>query len=155
MHPVLGYSKMHKGIDFGVGYGTPIMAAGDGVVDQANYFGSYGNYVKIRHNKDFSTAYAHMSKFAKNIKKGASVRQGQVIGYVGSTGRSTGAHCHFEVIKDGSQVNPSKMTVMANNQLSGKQLTQFKSTIIQRRMQFAAITDGTPKVASNNINSAQ
>ncbi len=96
-HPLLGYSKLHKGVDFGAPIGTPIYAAGDGKVVKIGVYGGYGNYVQIKHSNEFSTAYAHISRFAKNVSNGVRVKQGQVIAYVGSTGRSTGPHLHFEV----------------------------------------------------------
>lgn len=105
-HPVLGYSKMHKGIDFAASRGTPIYAAGDGVIERASRFGAYGNYVRIRHNSDYTTAYAHMKSFAKGIYPGKRVRQGETIGYVGTTGRSTGPHLHYEVQYRNKHVNP-------------------------------------------------
>src|SRR3990167_8119524 len=109
-HPILGYTKMHKGVDFAAPKGTPIMAAGDGVVERCSPYSSYGNYICIRHNGNTKTAYAHLSRYAKGMNKGTKVRQGQVIGYVGTTGRTTGAHLHFEVIQNGKQVNPKKIT---------------------------------------------
>tara|TARA_Y100001958_G_scaffold158126_1_gene155102 strand:- start:553 stop:1854 length:1302 start_codon:yes stop_codon:yes gene_type:complete len=104
-HPIDGYNKMHRGTDFAAPEGTPIMASGDGVVIKASWCGGGGNCVKIRHNSSYSTVYAHMSKFAKNIKKGKRVKQGQIIGYVGSTGKSTGPHLHYEVIHNGTRIN--------------------------------------------------
>ena len=105
-HPVLGYTKMHRGIDFAAPTGTPIYAAGDGVVLKKYYSSTYGNYISIRHTGTYTTAYAHLSRFRSGLRKGSSVKQGQVIGYVGSTGRSTGPHLHYEVIKNGVQINP-------------------------------------------------
>jgi len=105
-HPVLGYSRLHKGTDFAAPRGTPIYAAGDGVVESAGRNGAYGKYVRIRHNSTYKTAYAHMKRIAKGMRRGKRVRQGQVIGYVGSTGRSTGPHLHYEVLRGGRQVNP-------------------------------------------------
>jgi len=96
-HPILGYNKMHQGIDFGVGTGTPVLAAGDGVVVEARRWGGYGNWVRIRHSGGYETGYAHLSRFGKGLKPGMRVSQGQVIGYVGSTGASTGPHLHFTV----------------------------------------------------------
>ncbi len=108
-HPVLGYSRLHKGTDFAAPRGTPIYAAGDGVVESAGRNGAYGKYVRIRHNSTYKTAYAHMRRIAKGMRRGKRVRQGQVIGYVGSTGRSTGPHLHYEVLRGGRQVNPLKI----------------------------------------------
>jgi murein DD-endopeptidase MepM/ murein hydrolase activator NlpD len=127
MHPVLGYSKMHKGIDFGAPTGTPIYAAGSGTVVSVEKSKSYGNYVRIRHTGDYQTAYAHMSKFAKGISKGDKVKQGQVIGYVGATGRATGPHLHYEIMIAGKQVNPGKVKTTAANKLAGKQLKAFQA----------------------------
>ena len=103
-HPILGYNKMHQGTDFAAPMGTPIMASGDGQILKAGWCGGGGNCVKIRHNSTYSTVYAHMSKFARGIKKGKRVKQGQIIGYVGSTGMSTGPHLHYEVIKNGKKI---------------------------------------------------
>ncbi len=124
-HPVLGYSKMHRGIDFAAPRGTPIFAAGDGTVESAGRNGSYGKYVRIRHNSTYKTAYAHMSRYGKGIRKGTRVRQGQVIGYVGSTGRSTGPHLHYEVMVNGRQVSPRKVKLPSGEKLKGKDLEAF------------------------------
>jgi murein DD-endopeptidase MepM/ murein hydrolase activator NlpD len=131
-HPILGYTRLHSGVDFAAGYGTPIKAAGNGVIDKAGRFGSYGKYVRIRHANGFGTAYAHMSRFASGIKAGKRIRQGQVIGYVGSTGRSTGPHLHYEVMVKGKQVNPMTVRMPTGRRLSDKMLTAFnreKATI--------------------------
>ncbi len=124
-HPVLGYSKMHKGVDFAAPTGTPIYAAGDGVIQRANRFSSYGNYIRIRHNGTYDTAYAHLNGFAKGIKAGVRVRQGDVIGYVGTTGRSTGAHLHYEVLANGVQTNPSSIKLPSGENLAGAELDKF------------------------------
>lgn len=108
-HPILGYHKMHRGVDFAAPTGTPVLAAGDGIVEYVGRRGTYGNYVRIKHSNGFKTAYAHLSRFASDVKKGDRVMQGEVIAYVGSTGRSTGPHLHFEVIKHDKQVNPRKV----------------------------------------------
>jgi len=129
MHPVLGFSKMHKGVDFGAPTGTPIFAAGNGTVVEIGRKGSYGNYIRVRHNGEYQTAYAHMSKFAKGVKKGDKVKQGQVIGYVGATGRVTGPHLHYEILVAGVQVNPGKVKTVASNKLSGKQLKAFQAQV--------------------------
>ena len=104
-HPIDGFNKMHKGTDFAAPLGTPIMASGDGIITKSGWCGGGGNCVKIKHNSTYQTVYAHMSKFASGIKKGIRVKQGQVIGFVGSTGKSTGPHLHYEVIVDGKRVN--------------------------------------------------
>ncbi len=124
-HPISGYTKAHKGVDFGARRGTPVMAAGDGVIMRANRFSTYGNYVRIKHANGYETAYAHLNGFAKGIRKGKRVRQGQIIAYVGSTGRSTGPHLHYEVLRRGKQVNPLKLKVADGKKLSGKSLDSF------------------------------
>jgi murein DD-endopeptidase MepM/ murein hydrolase activator NlpD len=125
-HPILGYSKMHKGVDFAAATGTPILASGSGTVEFAGKKGGYGNFIKIRHNGQYQTAYAHLSRFAKGIGKGGKVKQGQVIGYVGSTGRATGPHLHYEVIVDGKTMNPMKLK-FAGRKLDKKELHQFEA----------------------------
>ncbi|WP_431859832.1 M23 family metallopeptidase [Azospirillum sp.] len=129
MHPILGYSKMHKGVDFGAPTGTPIYAAGNGVVEEIGPHGAYGNYVRIRHNTDVTTAYAHMSRFAKGVRRGGRVEQGDVIGYVGATGRVTGAHLHYEVLKKGQQVNPKAADLPTGEKLAGRDLQAFEQTV--------------------------
>ncbi|MBB4658940.1 M23 family metallopeptidase [Parvularcula dongshanensis] len=126
-HPISGYTKQHKGVDFGAHSGTPIMAAGDGIVEQAGPFGTYGNYVRIRHQNGYETAYAHMSGFAPGMRAGARVRQGDVIGYVGTTGRSTGPHLHYEVTKDKVALNPMTLEVANGRQLDGERLEAFEA----------------------------
>jgi murein DD-endopeptidase MepM/ murein hydrolase activator NlpD len=125
-HPILGYSKMHKGTDFSAPRGTPILAAGNGTIVYRGRRGGYGNYVKIKHNSEYSTAYAHASKFSRKFRKGSRVKQGDIIAYVGSTGRSTGPHLHFEVLRRGKQINPSKVKATSGIKLSGNGLSQFK-----------------------------
>ncbi len=125
-HPVLGYTKMHKGTDFAAPRGTPIYAGGSGRIEKAERYGGYGNYIRIRHSDTWSTAYAHMHNFAKGIKPGKRVRQGQVIGYVGTTGRSTGNHLHYEVLKNDKQVNPLKMKQPSLAKLDGAELKAFE-----------------------------
>ncbi len=125
-HPVLGYTKMHKGVDFAAPRGTPIYAAGDGVIEKRLRWGSFGNYIRIRHGDGFSTAYAHMNSFAKGYGVGSRVKQGAVIGYVGTTGRSTGPHLHYEVMKNGAQVNPMKVRFPASKALEGESLEKFQ-----------------------------
>ena len=124
-HPILGYTKMHSGIDFAAPYGTPIKAAGDGVIQKIGRVGAYGKYIRIRHANGYETAYAHMSRFSKGLKNGSRVRQNQVIGYVGSTGRSTGAHLHYEVLVKGKQVDPMKLRMPTGRQLEGEILNAF------------------------------
>ncbi|MGI9413458.1 MAG: M23 family metallopeptidase [Hyphomicrobiales bacterium] len=124
-HPILGYTKMHSGIDFAAPYGTPIKAAGDGVIKKIGRVGAYGKYIRIRHANGYETAYAHMSRFSKGLVAGSRVRQNQVIGYVGSTGRSTGAHLHYEVLVKGKQVDPMKLRMPTGRQLDGDILNAF------------------------------
>ncbi len=124
-HPILGYSRMHRGTDFAAPTGTPILAAGDGTIERAGPFSSFGNYVRIRHANGYETAYAHMSRFARGMRAGARVRQGQIIGYVGTTGRSTGPHLHYEVLRRGQQVNPMSSRVANGRNLTGRALELF------------------------------
>lgn len=128
-HPILGFSKMHKGMDFGAPTGTPIFAAGRGVVEQVGPHGGYGNYIRIRHNTQISTAYAHMSRIAKGVKRGGRIEQGDIIGYVGTTGRSTGPHLHYEVLKAGQQVNPKSVDLPTGEKLEGRELQAFEQTV--------------------------
>ena len=119
LHPVLGYSKMHRGIDFALPRGAPVRAVADGVVVEAGRRGAYGNYVRIRHDARTETAYAHLSAFAEALRQGARVLRGQPIGMVGSTGRSTGAHLHYEVLVDGRQVDPRTAEPPSDNGRGG------------------------------------
>lgn len=128
-HPILKRHKIHWGVDYAAPKGTAIYAAGDGVVQVAKYNGSYGNYIKIRHNSEFSTAYGHMQRFAKGIRPGVRVKQGQIIAYVGSTGRSTGPHLHYEVIQNGRRVNPRTIRAATGENLSGNNLKNFKKMV--------------------------
>ena len=125
-HPILGFTKMHTGTDFAAPTGTPIMASGDGIVTRAQWCGGGGNCVKIKHNSVYQTVYAHMSKFGRGIKKGARVKQGQIIGYVGSTGLSTGPHLHYEVIENGRKINSQKLKLPSGKTLKGKQRKEFE-----------------------------
>ncbi len=127
-HPILGYSKLHAGVDFAAPKGTPIYAAGDGTIKMASRYGGYGNYVSIRHANGYETAYAHMNGYARGIRTGVRVRQGQVIGYVGTTGRSTGPHLHYEIHIAGKKVNPLGLKLATGVKLTGKQLASFKAT---------------------------
>ena len=128
-HPTLGYRKNHKGVDFGARTGTPIMAAGDGVVLRANRFGSFGNYLRIRHANGYETAYAHLHGFADGVRKGARVRQGEVVAFVGSTGRSTGPHLHYEVHRRGEAINPMTLEMDGGEVLAGKALATFEGVV--------------------------
>jgi murein DD-endopeptidase MepM/ murein hydrolase activator NlpD len=126
-HPILGYTRAHQGIDFGAGAGTPILAAGDGVVVEAGRKGGYGRWLRIRHTGAWDTGYAHVSRFARGVRPGARVRQGQVVAYVGSTGLATGPHLHYEVWKSGRRVNPLSAKVPQGTVLAGRELTRFKA----------------------------
>ena len=125
-HPILGFTKMHTGTDFAAPMGTPIMASGDGVIVRASWCGGGGNCVKIKHNSTYSTVYAHMSKFARNVKKGLRVKQGQIIGFVGSTGLSTGPHLHYEVIENGRKVNSQTLKLPSGKILKGDERKEFE-----------------------------
>lgn len=127
IHPLLGYSKMHKGVDFGAPPGTPIFAAGSGVVEEIGFKGGYGRYIRLRHMGGYETAYGHMSRFNSHLYRGARVNQGEVIAYVGSSGRATGPHLHYEVLIGGRQVNPLSVKMPVGRVLEGAQLAQFKS----------------------------
>ncbi len=125
-HPILGYNKMHRGVDFGAPTGTPIRAAGDGAVVSRGWKGGYGRYIRIRHRDGYQTAYAHLSRYAKGLRQGRRVKQGQVIGYVGSSGRSTGPHLHYEVLVNGRQVNPVRLNLPSGRSLKGEALARFR-----------------------------
>lgn len=126
-HPILGYTRMHPGIDFGAASGTPVLSAADGVVVEAGRKGGYGNWIKVRHPGGYETGYAHLSRYAKGLKVGQRVSQGQVIGYVGSTGLSTGPHLHYEVFFKGAKINPIGAKVPTGTVLEGQELAQFKA----------------------------
>ena len=130
-HPIDGYNKMHRGTDFAAPMGTPIMASGDGIVKKAGWCGGGGNCVKIKHNSTYQTVYAHMSKFARGIKSGVRVKQGQTIGYVGSTGKSTGPHLHYEVIVNGKKVNSQKLQLPSGKILKGDERKKFETKKIK------------------------
>jgi murein DD-endopeptidase MepM/ murein hydrolase activator NlpD len=130
-HPIDGFNKMHRGTDFAAPKGTPIMASGNGTVKKAGWCGGGGNCVKIKHNSTYETVYAHMSKFARGIKKGVRVKQGQTIGYVGSTGKSTGPHLHYEVIVNGKKVNSQKLKLPSGRILKGKNRELFETNKIK------------------------
>ena len=125
-HPIDGYNKMHKGTDFAAPMGTPIMASGSGVITRARWCGGGGNCIKIKHNSTYETIYAHMKNFARGIKEGLRVKQGQIIGYVGSTGKSTGPHLHYEVVKNGKKINSQKLKLPSGKTLKGKQRKIFE-----------------------------
>jgi len=125
-HPILGYTKMHTGVDWTAPYGTPIFAAGNGVVEKADWESGYGKYIRIRHNNGYQTAYGHMTAYARDIKEGARVRQGQIIGFVGSTGLSTGAHVHYEILVNGRFVDPMRIRLPRGRSLTGPVLANFE-----------------------------
>ena len=130
-HPIDGFNKMHRGTDFAAPKGTPIMASGNGIIQKAGWCGGGGNCVKIKHNSTYETIYAHMSKFARGIKRGLRVKQGQTIGYVGSTGKSTGPHLHYEVIVNGKKVNSQKLKLPSGKILKGEDRKLFETNKIR------------------------
>ena len=125
-HPISGFNKMHKGVDFAAPIGTPIYAGGNGIIEYLGRNGGYGKYIRIRHNNGYKTAYAHLSNYKKGISKGVRVNQGEVIGYVGSTGNSTGPHLHYEIIYQNKHINPLKLKLPSGKILEGKELEKFK-----------------------------
>ena len=151
-HPVLGYTKLHRGLDFAAPTGTPIFAAGDGIIEKAGWNGSYGRYIRIRHTGTYKTAYAHLSRIHKKIKIGSRVSQGKTIGYVGSSGRSTGAHLHYEVLMNNKQVNPMNIKLPAGKNLSKGELSTFKQKVIEILNQKLVLEQkiGNKKVATNS-----
>lgn len=148
-HPVLGYTKMHKGVDFAAPRGTPIKAAGDGIVKDMGKRGAYGNIVRIRHNNSTVTAYAHASRFAKNLKPGTRVKQGQVIAYVGNTGRATGPHCHFEVVINGKHVNPMSVHSSPGRLLTKAKLNEFTEYKNRLKSYSMNLAEGAPIELAN------
>lgn len=142
-HPILGYSKLHSGTDFAAPSGTPIYAAGSGVIAEIGNKGGYGKYIRIRHNGTYSTAYAHMKGFARGMTSGRRVQQGQVIGYVGTTGRSTGPHLHYEVHRDGSKINPQSVKLPSGETLKGAELARFAKVRDAAERLFASLAPAT------------
>ena len=126
-HPILGYRKMHSGVDFAAPRGTPVLAAGDGTVERANRYGGYGNYLLIRHSDGYKTAYAHLKNFGRGVKKGTRVKQDQIVAYVGSTGRSTGPHLHYEVHHHGKKINPRRLSQLSGKPLKKSEISAFKA----------------------------
>ncbi|WP_238318392.1 M23 family metallopeptidase [Thalassospira australica] len=147
-HPILGYTKMHKGIDFAAPTGTPIFAAGNGTIAKIGRNGGYGNYILIRHNDSYDTAYAHMKGFAKGLTQGSRVKQGDVIGYVGTTGRSTGPHLHYEILKNHAQVNPMRVKMPSGKTLKGEELDRFLADSDILRKRYAELSLDNRKIAS-------
>ena len=130
-HPILGYNKMHRGTDFAAPKGTPIMASGSGTVEVVKWWGAYGKYIRIKHNTKYKTAYAHLNGYARGIRPGAKVRQGQIIGYVGSTGRSTGPHLHYEVLVNGKRKNSQRLKLPSGRTLRGSNREKFEISRIK------------------------
>lgn len=161
LHPIMGFSRMHKGVDFGAPSGAPIFAAGAGIVEDAGMHSGYGRYVRIRHSGHLSTAYAHMKQFGRGITRGARVNQGDVIGYVGSSGMATGPHLHYEVLVDNNQVDPTHVNVAMNAALTGKQLMAFQDWRSKVHSAFeqlvAANENANPglRVAHNTVGQAK
>lgn len=154
-HPVLGYTKKHKGVDFACPTGTPVMAAGDGVVEKASRYGAYGNYVSVRHANGYSTAYGHLSRYAKGIRPGHHVKQGQVIAYVGATGRATGPHLHYEVLVSNKQINPLSVKLIPAAKLTGKQREEFLRRKKEADFQYAELKKTTTLAGSASTSDNQ
>ena len=142
-HPIYKTKKFHSGVDYAAPKGTPVFASGSGVLELVKYVNGYGNSIKIRHNSEYQTFYAHMNGFASGMKPGVRVKKGQIIGYVGSTGRSTGPHLHFEILKKGQRIDPLKAKVATGTDLTGSQLAEFKRIVTQ-------IDNGTATAFVNN-----
>jgi murein DD-endopeptidase MepM/ murein hydrolase activator NlpD len=142
-HPVLGYTRMHQGVDFAAPPGTPIFAAGNGTIVAAGRNGGYGRYIRIRHNGQYATAYAHLRGFARGIQRGKRVKQGDVIGYVGTSGVSTGPHLHYEVFERGRRVNPLRIKVLPGRNLTGKELLAFQSVRVYTDRRLASLPTET------------
>jgi hypothetical protein len=152
-HPILGFSKMHAGMDFAAPTGTPIYAAGNGVIEEIGRKSGYGNYVRIKHNQQIATAYAHLSKFGGGMRRGGQVQQGDIIGYVGTTGRSTGPHLHYEVMRGGRQINPMSIDLPTGVALEGLEMAAFKRHVEETDRQFAASLQSSQQVAQS-VNAA-
>jgi murein DD-endopeptidase MepM/ murein hydrolase activator NlpD len=146
-HPVLGYTRMHRGVDFAAPRGTPIYAAGNGRIDYRGRKGAYGRYIRIRHNDTYSTAYAHMKRFAPRLRTGSWVKQGQVIGYIGSSGLVTGSNLHFEVLKKGRQINPLRLRMPSRKTLKGRRMVAFKILRAETRKTVAALATSKVKLS--------
>ena len=138
-HPILGYNKLHQGTDFAAPTGTPIMASGSGVILRAQKYKGYGNFVSIKHNSTYVTAYGHMSKYGRGIKKGVRVNQGQIVGYVGSTGMSTGPHLHYEVIKNGKRINSQRLKLPTGKTLTNEARNKFEVDRIKIDVKLASL----------------
>ena len=138
-HPILGYTRMHRGVDFAAPRGTPVMAAGDGVVEYASTNGSFGRFLRIRHNGTYKSGYAHLKSFARGVRVGTRVRQGQIVAYVGTTGRSTGPHLHYEIYRNNAQINPLSLKLPAGEKLRGKELKSFQASRAALEDTFASL----------------
>lgn len=149
-HPILGYSKLHTGVDFAAPIGTPVFSAGNGTVVEIGHKGSYGNYIKVKHNNSYSTAYAHLSRFKKGLKRGMRVKQGEIIAYVGTTGRSTGPHLHYEVLLNNKHVNPLSVKLTPGVKLAGEDLNKFNQ-LKARINTFLAMTESNKEYAVETI----
>jgi murein DD-endopeptidase MepM/ murein hydrolase activator NlpD len=147
-HPILGYTKMHKGIDFGAPTGTPIYAAGDGIVQFVGKRGGYGNYIRIKHNGTYSSAYGHISRFASGMASGKKVKQGQIIAYVGSTGQATGPHLHYEILAHNQQVNPAGIKFKTGTVLKGHDLVAFRKSMSNINAKLAQLERHKPLVVA-------
>ena len=151
-HPVLGYTRMHRGVDFAANRGVPVVSAGDGVIERIGWNGSYGRYIRIRHKGSYATAYAHLKSFAKGLRKGRRVKQGQMIGRVGASGLSTGPHLHYEVLRSGRQINPLKVKLPPSGaKLTGLKLTAFKAARGKIEDQLAALLQVRRGVADGRV----
>jgi murein DD-endopeptidase MepM/ murein hydrolase activator NlpD len=139
LHPILGYTRDHKGVDFAASHGTPIPAAGSGTVVERGWKPGYGNYIRVKHNSTYSTAYGHMSSFKKGVIMGSRVNQGQIVGFVGNTGLSTGPHLHYEIIKNGVQVNPLTVKLPSTQKLSEAETAKFNNGRDKINIQFAVL----------------
>ena len=149
-HPILGYNRMHKGVDFAAPHGTPIYAAGAGRLVRVGRRGGYGNYVRIDHGNGYATAYAHLTRFAAGMRSGRRVQQGEVIGFVGSTGRSTGPHLHYEVLKDGRQVNPLAITQPPASRLADAVLENFRAHVAAVDADVASLAQARPTLVAGD-----
>ena len=153
-HPILGYTKMHRGLDFAAPSGTPVFAAGDGIIEKAGWNGSYGRYIRIRHTGTYKTAYAHLSGINKNVRVGKRVLQGRTIGYVGSSGRSTGPHLHYEVLRNNKQINPMNIKLPAGKNIPKNNLFDYKKHVQKILDQKVALERSiqNKKIATNELN---
>lgn len=155
-HPILGYTRMHKGIDFGAPLGTPIMAAGNGVIKRADWYGDYGNAVIIQHADGYETLYAHMHGFADGITAGVEVKQGDIIGFLGNTGLSQARHLHYEVYKNGISINPLNLKKLSSVRLSGTRLNEFNayiSSVATRTERLAQLESGARQIYAEQVTS--